>query len=392
MLDKGALIVVCLLGCGAKELLEMTDDLGYWIGFSRVSGIGPVRLRALLDHFGDIAQAWSASTATLQAIGFDRRTIESFRVTRSKLDLEAELARVVELGVTVLTWDSPAYPDLLRAVPNPPPVLYVRGELLPQDNWALGVVGTRRASVYGREATRSLVGGLAASGVTIVSGLAYGIDTYAHQTALDAGGRTIAVLGNGVDIIYPAQNRKLADRIVEHGALVSEYPLGTQPESRNFPPRNRIISGLSLGVLVVEGAADSGAMITADFAAEQGREVFAVPGNILNRASEGPNRLIQQGAKLVIRIGDILEELNLTMAAEQSEAREVIPDNDIEAVLLKHLSAEPIHVDELGRAAGLPINEVAGTLTLMELKGKVRQVGGMNYVVAREAGMPYMVD
>jgi DNA processing protein len=264
--------------------------------------------------------------------------------------------------------------------------------LLPQDNWALGVVGTRRASVYGREATRSLVGGLAASGVTIVSGLAYGIDTHAHQTALDAGGRTIAVLGNGIDITYPAQNRKLADRIVEHGALVSEYPLGTQPESRNFPPRNRIISGLSLGVLVVEGAADSGAMITADFAAEQGREVFAVPGNILNRASEGPNRLIQQGAKLVIRIGDILEELNLTMAAEQSEAREVIPDNDIEAVLLKHLSAEPIHVDELGRAVGLPIHEVAGTLTLMELKGKVRQVGGMNYVVAREAGVPYVVD
>jgi DNA processing protein len=375
-----------------EESLEMTNDLGYWIGFSRVSGIGPVRLRALLDHFGDIAQAWRASTATLQAIGFDRRTIESFSVTRGKLDLEAELARVVALGVTVLTWDSPDYPDLLRAVSNPPPVLYVRGELLPQDNWALGVVGTRRASVYGREATRSLVGGLAASGVTIVSGLAYGIDTHAHQTALDAGGRTIAVLGNGIDITYPAQNRKLADRIVEHGALVSEYPLGTQPESRNFPPRNRIISGLSLGVLVVEGAADSGAMITADFAAEQGREVFAVPGNILNRASEGPNRLIQQGAKLVIRIGDILEELNLTMAAEQSEAREVIPDNDIEAVLLKHLSAEPIHVDELGRAVGLPIHEVAGTLTLMELKGKVRQVGGMNYVVAREAGVPYVVD
>ncbi len=370
----------------------MSEDLQYWVGFSRVPGIGPVRLRALLDHFGDIRQAWSASAATLRAIGFDRRTIETFLTLRNKLDLAGELARLFELGVTVLTWDSPDYPALLRAIPDPPPVLYVWGELLPQDEWALGVVGTRRATVYGREATRALVGGLAASGVTIVSGLAHGIDTHAHRVALDAGGRTIAVLGNGIDIIYPAENRKLAERIAGQGALVSEYPLGTRPESGNFPRRNRIISGLSLGVLVVEGTTRSGAMITADYAAEQGREVFAVPGNILNRTSTGPNQLIQQGAKLVTTIGDILEELNLTMVAEQTEAREIIPDNETEAVLLSHLSSEPIHVDELGRAAGLPISEVASTLTLMELKGKVRQVGGMNYVIAREAGVPYVVE
>jgi DNA processing protein len=374
-----------------KEVV-VTEDLEYWIGFSRVPGIGPIRLRALLDHFGDVAQAWRASPATLQALGFDRRTIEKFLVLRNQLDLAAESKRVFKSGASVLTWDNPLYPALLKAIPSPPPVLYVRGNLLPQDNWALGVVGTRRASVYGREATRTLVAGLAASGVTIVSGLAYGIDTYAHQTALEAGGRTVAVMGCGVDIIYPDQNRNLADRILEHGAIVSDYPLGTKPESRNFPPRNRIISGLSLGVLVVEGATDSGAMITASFALEQGREVFAVPGNILHRASSGPHRLIQNGAKLVTRIGDILEELNLTMVAEQAAAREVIPDNETEALLLKHLSSDPMHIDELGRAAGLPINQVASTLTLMELKGKVRQVSGMSYVIAREAGASYILE
>ncbi|GAB4536801.1 MAG: DNA-processing protein DprA [Anaerolineae bacterium] len=370
----------------------MSELLQYWIGFSRVPGIGPVRLRALLDHFGDVRQAWEASSATLRALGFDRRTIESFVVQRSRLDLAAELARVKQQGVTVLTWDSPNYPSLLMSIPDPPPVLYVRGELLPRDDWALAVVGTRRATVYGREATRTLVSGLAASGVTIVSGLARGIDTHAHQIALDVGGRTIAVLGSGVDIIYPAQNYKLAHRIVENGALVSEYPLGTQPEGGNFPRRNRIISGLSLGVLVVEGSKRSGAMITADYAVDQGREIFAVPGSILNSNSAGPNQLIQQGAKLVTTLGDILEDLNLTMVAEQVEARQVIPDNDTEAVLLHYLSSDPMHVDELGRAAGLPIQEVASTLTLMELKGKVRQVGGMHYVIAREAGVPYIVE
>jgi DNA processing protein len=200
------------------------------------------------------------------------------------------------------------------------------------------------------------------------------------------------VLGSGIDIIYPAQNRKLAGRIIESGALVSEYALGTKPEGGNFPRRNRIISGLSMGTLVVEGSRRSGAMITADYAAEQGREIFAVPGNVSSPNSAGPNQLIQQGAKLVTSMGDILEELNLTMVAEQAEAREIIPDNETEAMLLQHLSSEPVHVDELGRAAKLPMSEVTSTLTLMELKGKVRQVGGMNYVIAREAGVPYVVE
>jgi DNA processing protein len=370
----------------------VSDNLRYWVGFSKVPGIGPARLRALLDYYGQIELAWQANPGELRAIGLDKRSVESLFKIRNSLDLEAELKKLEKLGVSVLTWESQDYPRLLKNIADPPPVLYVRGQLMPQDEWALAVVGTRRATTYGKECTRLLVNGLAENGITVVSGLAYGIDTEAHKTAVHAGGRTIAVLGCGVDIIYPAENRKLAQAIIENGALISDYPLGTNPESRNFPPRNRIISGLSLGVLVVEGAIQSGARITTDFALEQGREVFAVPGTILRRSSAGPNYLIQNGAKLVTHVNDILEELNLTMIAHHTEARAIIPDNDVEAVLLEQLSAEPIHVDDLGQVTGLSAPEVASALTMMELKGMVRQVEGMNYIIAREAGVQYVVE
>jgi DNA processing protein len=237
------------------------------------------------------------------------------------------------------------------------------------------------------------VQGLVQNKITVVSGLAYGIDTEAHHSAIQAGGRTLAVLGCGVDIVYPAENRKLSQAVSENGALISEYPLGTKPEGGNFPQRNRIISGLSLGTLFVEGQVQSGARITADYALEQGREVFAIPGPIFRKTSAGPNYMIQQGgAKLVTQVNDILEELNLTMVAHHSEARAIIPDNEVEAVLLKQLSLEPTHVDELGHTTNLSAAEIASTLTLMELKGMVRQVGGMNYVIAREATLPYVIE
>lgn len=370
----------------------MSGKLQFWVGFSKVAGIGPARLAALLDYYGDIEAAWQANPGELRAIGLDRRSIENLVRVRAALNLEAELARLDRLGVSVLTWDSPDYPRPLKNIANPPATLYVRGALLPQDEWALAVVGTRRATTYGKECVRLLVGGLVESGVTVVSGLAYGIDTAAHQTAVNAGGRTIAVLGCGVDIVYPASNKKLAQAIIENGALVSEYPLGTNPESGNFPRRNRIISGLSLGVLVVEGSIQSGARITADYALEQGREVFAVPGSILSKSGSGPNYLIQNGAKLVTGVNDILEELNLTMLAQHTEARAIIPDNEIEATLLQYLSSEPVHIDELGQATGLNAAQVASALTMMELKGMARQVGGMNYVIAREDGVKYIVE
>jgi len=383
--DKGA-------GKGASESKMDSHMLRYYIGFNRVQGIGPMRLRVLIDALGDVERAWHAPADALRRAGLDRRSLRNLLEARARLDLDREVERLTAAGVRAITWEDPDYPPLLREIPDPPPLLYVRGSLEPEDAWAVAVVGTRRASGYGREVTRRLVTALARSGITVVSGLARGVDGVAHRVALEAGGRTIAVLGCGVDQIYPPEHRELARRIAERGALISEYPLGTPPEARNFPPRNRIISGLSLGVLITEAGRGSGALITADYAAEQGRDVFAVPGSILTAGSAGTNRLIQDGAKLVLEAADILRELNLTMVAEQAEARQVFPETEMEAALLAHLSAEPVHVDELGRAIGLPIAEITSTLTLMELKGLVRQVGGMKYVVAREPGVAYRVE
>jgi len=368
------------------------EDCRYWVGFNKVPGIGAARVRVLLDFFGDLEVAWHAPARDLQQAGLDQRSLASLVSVREALDLGAEMERLQQAGVQVVTWPDDAYPPNLRQAYNAPPVLYLRGSLETRDEWAVAVVGTRRASVYGKEAARMVCAGLAQAGVTVVSGMAQGIDTVAHRACLDAGGRTIAVLGCGVDVVYPAQNARLAGEIVERGALISEYALGTQPDSRNFPPRNRIISGLTLGTVVVEGDMGSGALITAGFALEQGRDVFAVPGNIFARASRGTNHLIQQGAKLVTQVGDVLEELNLTMVSEQAQARTVIPENKTEAVLLERLSAEPIHVDALGRAVDLPIAQVTSTLALMELKGMVRQVGGMSYVLAREPGVDYVIE
>jgi DNA processing protein len=363
-----------------------------WTGINLVKGIGPVKFRRLPDHFGDPQAAWQASHAGLAAAGLDRRAIENLHAVRSGGQLDAALRAIEQAGAQVLTWDDDRYPRNLRSIPQPPPVLYVLGTLAPADEWSVAVVGTRRASAYGREAARDLAAGLAANGVTVVSGLARGIDVVAHRAALEAGGRTLAVLGSGVDVVYPPEHQALADAITRAGALVSDYPMGTAPESGNFPPRNRLISGLSKGVIVVEAGEVSGALITADFAAEQGRDVFAVPGSILAHSARGTNRLIQQGAKLVAGVSDVLEELNLALVNEQRTARAVLPADATEARLLACLSAEPVHIDDIGAQVGLPMSQVSGALALMELKGLVRQIGSMNYIVAREPRADYKVD
>ena len=368
----------------------MNEDIKYWVGFNSIPGIGRVRLSQLESHFGDLERAWKAPASEMKQAGLDSQAMRAVTQWRDKIDPDAEMAKIDRLGARVLTCNQPAYPRRLKEIYDFPPVLYVRGSLLP-DEWCVAVVGTRRATIYGKQVTEELTADLARSQITIVSGLARGIDTIAHRTALDAGGRTLAVFACGLDMVYPAENERLARDIMENGAVISEYPLGTRPRSENFPRRNRILSGLSLGVLVTEAGETSGAMITARMALEQNREVFAVPGSVLSPASRGTNRLIQEGAKLVREFTDILEELNLTTVARQMEMREVLPESSEEAILLKELSAEPSHIDEVCRRSGLPAATVSGTLAMMELKGLVRQVGAMNYVLARELRQEYRV-
>ncbi len=357
----------------------------YWLGFNTVKGIGPVRLRALHRAFGDLEAAWHAPDGKLLAAGLDRAAVSQLHQARKKIDLDRLSEDVDRLGAAVLTLDDPDYPALLREIPDGPPVLYVKGTLLDADRWAVAFVGTRRATAYGRDVTRDLVGPLVDAGITIVSGLALGIDAAAHAAALEFGGRTLAVLGCGIDMVYPPEHRRLAAAIVEQGALVTEFPPGTQPVGKNFPVRNRTISGLSLGVVVVEAPEASGALLTADIAAEQGRDVFAVPGSVTARTSLGTNRLIQQGAKAVVCAGDILDELNLTRDTVEVSAtvHEVAPADETERALLDCLDGEPVHIDDLCQHTGLPITRVSSALALMELKGLVRRHEGMQYARAR---------
>lgn len=358
------------------------SELRYAIGFSHVTGIGRVKLSLLQSYFGDLEKAWHASADALKAAGLDARATETLLSTRATLSLDAELENLERYNVNVVSIDHPDYPPRLREIYDYPPLLYVRGKLVAEDECAVGVVGTRRPSVYGKQVAEELTTDLARRGITIISGLAAGVDSIAHRAALQAGGRTIAVAGCGLDIVYPSSHVALARQIMAQGALVSEFPLGTKPKAEHFPQRNRIISGMSLGIVVVEAGERSGALLTANRALEQNREIFAVPGSIYSPNSRGTNRLIQEGAKLAANYADILEELNLNMVAHQMELKEPIVATDTEAQLLGHLSKEAIHVDELCRSSGLPAATVTGTLAMLELKGLVKPVGSMNYVLA----------
>ncbi len=368
------------------------DEKGYWIGFSLIKGIGAVRFQRLLERFGDAQSAWEAETSALTEAGLSPKVIERLVAVRQQVDLPRLYEKILSKGIQILTWQDEAYPQRLREISQPPPVLYLRGQLLPEDAWAVAIVGTRQATPYGRQVSEQIASFLASNGMTIVSGLARGIDTLAHQAALRAGGRTLAVLGSGVDRIYPPEHRALAEQICEHGALLSDYAPGTPPESANFPPRNRIISGLSMAVVVVEAGETSGALITAEFAAEQGREVFAVPGSILAAQSKGTNKLIQQGALPLLNASDVMQALDLTRLGQQKAARKILPSDAVEAKLLETLSDEPLHVDEIRSQTGLPVEKVSATLIMMELKGMVRQVGGMQYVAVREVQSDYSVS
>jgi len=368
-------------------------DKRYWVGFNLVKGIGAVRLQGLRDYFGSLELAWQAPVEALLAAGLSPKLAERVLEVRAGVDLDRYLAQIAAQGIQILTWEDDLYPPQLKEIDQPPPVLYVRGQLTAEDAWAIAVVGTRRVTAYGRQVTEELASFLAANGLTVVSGLARGVDAIAHQAAIKAGGRTVAVLGCGVDRVYPPEHAQLAEKICAHGALISDYAPGTPPDASNFPPRNRIISGLSKATVVVEAGETSGALITAQFSIDQGREVFAVPGNIYAPQSKGTNRLIAQGARPLLSWPDLLDILNLTYLHQQRQVRQVLPGDETEARLLSVLNQhEALHVDEIHRQTGLPVERVSATLTMMELKGLVRQVGGMNFVAVREDSAVYRVN
>jgi DNA processing protein len=370
----------------------MGEQKKYWIGFNLVSGVGPARLKKLIDTFGGVEQAWKASRADLINTGLYRRVVDDIVKAQNELDLDREVAELNSLGIQVLTWEDHLYPGRLLEIDSSPPVIYVRGRIESVDRYSVAIVGTRRKSPYGETVAREIALGLVANGITVVSGLARGIDAIAHKSALEGEGRTLAVLGSGMDRIYPPEHRKLAKAISQRGAIITEYGLGTAPEARNFPPRNRIISGLSMAVIIVEAGESSGALITANFAAEHGREVFSVPGSIHSKTSRGTNRLIRNGAIPYLALDDVLEVLNLELIARQEMVEDYLPEDDVERMIYEKLSADPLHVDDIQAACGLPISKITASLSMLELKGQARQVGGMHYVRIRELKREYRVE
>lgn len=356
-------------------------ETAYWLGFSRVVEIGAKRFALLLRAFGSAQAAWKAHERDLRAAGLTETPLNNLLRVRDQLDLNAEMRRIASYGARIITQLDPEYPALLRTIDDSPILLYIRGTLIADDSKAIAIVGTRRASQYGLDVTTKLARDLTQQGVTIVSGLAQGIDAAAHKAALEAGGRTIAVLGCGIDDVYPREHRALAEHIVAQGAVITEFPPGAKPERHHFPRRNRIISGISLGVLITEAPENSGALITAACAADQGRDVFAVPGSIFHANSAGTNRLIQDGAKPILQMNDILDELNLAYTTVQVRQMtgHIAPENEIENRILSLLSGSPKHIDELVRESGLETAAVSSTLAILELKGLARSTGNMQY-------------
>lgn len=352
-----------------------------WLALRRVTGVGNVLYRRLLDRFKTPDAVLAASEEALLTVGgISPDLANGIRSFAAYDQVDLEIEKLTALGITLLSLQDPDYPPLLAAIYDPPPILYLKGDPRLPNPYPLAVVGSRRASHYGKTVAERLSRELAEQGMTIVSGFARGIDALAHHTALEAGGRTIAVLGSGIDCIYPAEHRNLYDEIAEQGLLLSEFPLGTPPDGHNFPQRNRIISGLSLGCLVIEATLESGSLITARSALEQGREVFAVPGSILSKTSAGTHHLIRSGAKLVERMEDILEEIlpQVRRAPRESAFAPLLQGE--EKKLYDLLGFEPKHIDQLIHESALPIAAVSGLLLALELRGIARQLTGKFYV------------
>lgn len=358
------------------------NELKYWLALASDIRIGATSFLKLNKKFKSFSDIFKGDLGWINKMGLTPSVQEAIREVVKK-DPDKELEKVKKLGISVVTIKDKNYPKILAEIPDPPAVLYVKGEIKPEDELAIGVVGSRKYTDYGARVTQDITRELAQNKATIVSGLALGIDAIAHKTALDAQGRTIGVLACGLDQIYPSSNKYLAERILKgNGAIISEYPPGTPPLRHHFPVRNRIISGLSLGIVVMEAAQKSGTLLTARSALDYNREVFAVPGSIYSQTSEGSHNLIKYGAKLVTTGEDILRELNIEKKSEQVKAKKIMPDNKEEAVILSKLDKDkPVHVDKLVKLTGFEISALNATLIMMEMKGKVRNLGNNQYVI-----------
>ncbi len=348
--------------------------------------IGPARFKKILAYFESAESAWKNGNAQdFINAGLEEPLAQEIVLKRPQMDLEKELAKLAKENISILTNLDEDYPRLLKEIYDPPYIMYMRGSLAKEDDFSVAVVGTRKISAYGQQAASQISRDLAQAGLTIVSGLAHGIDTLAHRAAVQEKKRTIAVVGSSLDwqSLFPPENRKLAETIMQNGAILSEYPLGSFALKHHFPARNRIISGLSLGTLVVEAPQKSGALMTANHALSQNREVFAIPGSIFSPQSQGPNGLIKMGAKLVASAQDILEELDLKNLTSNIEIRRIIAETPEEQMILEILSADPVPVDKIVEETKLETAVVNSTLALMEMKGMVKNLGGMQYVLAR---------
>lgn len=359
----------------------------YWLGFSAFPGIGPLRFKLLREYFGSAKKAWEAQEEVLFKIGLGEKLTAKFIAFKNHFSLEDYEAALKKENIWVITLGDKNYPKLLQEIPDAPFVLYIRGER--NIDWdidrSIAIVGTRKITNYGREVTRRLVEGLVDAGLTIVSGMAYGVDAVAHESAIEGRGKTIAVLGCGVDVIHPKSNTTLYWTIIKKaGWVISEFPMGRFAEKGLFPARNRIISGLSLGVVVTEGAEDSGALITASYAAEQGREVFAVPGPITSQMSKGPTILLKQGAKIVTEAKDILDELKIKKQESRIMGKNLKDNKTLskeEKSILILLQNENLHFDDLVRKSSISASRLAGLLTMMEMQGLIKNLGQGVYSV-----------
>lgn len=352
----------------------------YLVALSAFIPFGPKRIELLTGYFGSAKKVWNSSSKKLLQVGTNEKTVAAFETFRKAFGIESYLKKLEKLKIEFVVRDDKNYPENLKDLDNAPMVLYIRGKLKAEDTNAVAVVGSRKMTSYGREVTEKFSSELANFGITIVSGLARGIDTAAHKGALSVGGRTIAVLGCGLDSVYPPENTQLASEIIEkESAVVSEYPLGHPALPINFASRNRIVSGLSKAVLVVEGAEKSGTLLTASSAADQGRTVFAVPGQITSPLSAAPLFLLKNGAKIATEPSDILEELDIQVKVDREKIEKVMPSTKEETELLEILTNEPLHLDEVARISSLDTPSVSARLTIMELKGLVKNMGGGVY-------------